>query len=152
MRCYSFCFSDYEISHFLGSLFIESSACMQHQPILNTAWGQGGLRCESSWESPLGPLPEVSGYFGHLSAPSQGPALMGCPPTGMPFRIKQGKAPDRETGVGILNPSSCGHDVGPGASWMPHSAPQSPPLQNKGHSRCVILSLLWTAALEVGSR
>lgn len=28
-RCYSFCFSDYEISHFLGSLFIESAAHMQ---------------------------------------------------------------------------------------------------------------------------
>lgn len=28
-RCYSFCFPDDEISHFLGSLFIESAAHMQ---------------------------------------------------------------------------------------------------------------------------
>ena len=119
-RCYSFCFSDYEISHFLGSLFIESSAHMQHQAILNTAGGQGALRCKSICESLLGPLPEVSEYFGYLSAPSQRPALTDCPQAGVLFRKKKKLALRiGRLGIGVLDPNFRGHDVQPGASQTP---------------------------------
>ena len=62
---------------------------MQRCAILNTAWGLGGLRCESSCESHMGPLPEVSGYLRSLSAPSQGPGLWDCSPAGVLFEIKK---------------------------------------------------------------
>lgn len=57
----------------------------------------------------MGPLPEVSGYLGYLSAPSQEPAFMGCPPARALSTIKRAKArhpdphgrpPDRIPGAG----------------------------------------------------